>query len=147
MRHGGKWRGSCASTNRDIYRSCLHRFVRLIFVLFHLVPRLFLRHRKWCDTQSAIINDVLIMTRSAISALNGSGIVAKGSKRSRPSIAPLLICLKFASPIFRSLTWTPATVRSYSKPDANASAGIPRLTRKWTYLLFISFLPNVKDEP
>ena len=31
MSHGGKWRRSCASTNCDIYRSWLHRLVRLIF--------------------------------------------------------------------------------------------------------------------
>jgi hypothetical protein len=30
MSHGGKWRRSCESTNCDIYRSWLHRFVRLI---------------------------------------------------------------------------------------------------------------------
>ncbi len=38
MSHGGKWRGSGASRNRDIYRSWLHRFVRLIFH-FSIKPR------------------------------------------------------------------------------------------------------------
>jgi hypothetical protein len=31
MRHGGRWRGSGVSQNRDSYRNCLHRLVRLIF--------------------------------------------------------------------------------------------------------------------
>jgi hypothetical protein len=36
MSHGGKRRGSCASRNRDVYRSWLHRVVRLTFLTeFH----------------------------------------------------------------------------------------------------------------
>ena len=32
MSHGGKWREPCVSRDRDIYRSWLHRMVRLSFV-------------------------------------------------------------------------------------------------------------------
>jgi hypothetical protein len=38
MSREGKRRGSCASRNRDVYRSWLHRVVRLIFLTeFHLL--------------------------------------------------------------------------------------------------------------
>jgi hypothetical protein len=57
MRHGGKWRGSCHSTNRDIYRSCLHRFVRRSFafwlIMSHTPPLQFL---VLSSSRSAIVN-------------------------------------------------------------------------------------------
>lgn len=68
MRHGGKWREPCVSRDRDIYRSCLHRFVRLIFLFMKYIR---FKHRGFVVFEAT-------QSHKEIAAMIGDEVVSAG---------------------------------------------------------------------